>query len=703
MDENENEKKEEDADTTKQWTVVNLTPTFTVVTVPPQSDLCLTLEIGKGKFSGAKIAKIHPPCPFRAHVSVGDRIVTINKRKVTTWEDIKAGKDKTRELGIVTAKGNAVKAVAEALRMNPPAPYEKYPYKYPRKYPPTLAHVPHLSSRRGRGRSQGKRKTAHDDDYNGEVTDNSNFKLADYGEPKTKHQKGATYDNKTEVANTDTSEQSKVVHTSPFFIVVTVPPGKGLGLIIDSWAIITDIVSSCPFGGEISVGDRIVSVNGKEVRTSKDINVGKDQERKFHIAKGKRKGNNNGEVAPVMYPPHPNAAGAPPTGLPLHSSLPYPTHPPLQAYPVSGGNVEGRAAPPFPSYAHPYPPANHHNNHAGGVSSFIGPHAVPQHMAMMPNATVNSTRRATDGSDTSHSFPTLTVFGIATQNCPHAKKQRADLLSELLRYSEIVEGVGTLVRVEGGKYCKVDLGDGESAFDGHQGEVDKEAWQSWRKQKPSMDEILGDTPGPSMGAPFYPTTAVGNENQQTFNGLPTKRTIVTDDGELNLAVAKATTNAALCTARDAIARICFNTKMKNKSKRIPRGMMQNLVDKQNEKAKGLGLTVKMVSSVVDRMYRQAIASSDSEDMDGPESEHRENLIADITKEYIALKRKYGKKRIAMKEIDYIIAKKKQEYCVDPKDPYFQVNKQIIHQRGFRHKKAEEDAIPSSDSDDSVEF
>ena len=62
------------------------------------------------------------------------------------------------------------------------------------------------------------------------------------------------------------------------------------------------------------------------------------------------------------------------------------------------------------------------------------------------------------------------------------------------------------------------------------------------------------------------------------------------------------TKASLATARDAIAKLCVDAKIKSTKNRVPCNMMSRLVSEHNKKHRGLNLTIKMVHSVVTRLY-----------------------------------------------------------------------------------------------------
>ena len=64
-------------------------------------------------------------------------------------------------------------------------------------------------------------------------------------------------------------------------------------------------------------------------------------------------------------------------------------------------------------------------------------------------------------------------------------------------------------------------------------------------------------------------------------------------------------------ARDIIAKLCFDAKMKSVKKRIPCNILSRLVAKQKKENRGLCLTNNKVKCVVDRMYSNATASIDS--------------------------------------------------------------------------------------------
>ena len=92
----------------------DLPPTLIVLTVSP-GKLGLTLSVLPNG-EGAKIVAIDPACTFKGRVEVGDRIVTIDGKRVEKLEDLTVGKEKMRKFGI--AKEAQIiankKAVAEA-------------------------------------------------------------------------------------------------------------------------------------------------------------------------------------------------------------------------------------------------------------------------------------------------------------------------------------------------------------------------------------------------------------------------------------------------------------------------------------------------------------------------------------------------------------------------------------------------------------
>eukprot|EP00986_Skeletonema_menzelii_P004646 scaffold1607_cov151-Skeletonema_menzelii.AAC.8 len=84
-----------------------------LLTVSP-GRLGLTLNVNKNdpQNNGAVITNIHPACTFKDKLEVGDRIVTIDGRKVTKVEDLHVNKDQLRKFGIVKAKKLVAAAAA---------------------------------------------------------------------------------------------------------------------------------------------------------------------------------------------------------------------------------------------------------------------------------------------------------------------------------------------------------------------------------------------------------------------------------------------------------------------------------------------------------------------------------------------------------------------------------------------------------------
>ena len=157
----------------------------------------------------------------------------------------------------------------------------------------------------------------------------------------------------------------------------------------------------------------------------------------------------------------------------------------------------------------------------------------------------------------------------------------------------------------------------------------------------------------------------------------------------------------------------------SKNDRIPRGMVEKLIDKQNDKIRHLGLTARMVTSVVGRLVRRdkekaekSKASSDSGSDTGLESESdsdnepvqdkpkgkpgrpkhttykemeqkkidEEKFLNAVSSEYHDMKKSSGKKKVPPGEFDKLIARKKEEHNMADD---FTVKKQSIRQRTFR--------------------
>lgn len=75
--------------------------------------LGLRLKFGKAKGTnegGAEITRVDPRCSFKEQVAVGDRIVTIDDKKITSMEDVKLNKDRVRKLGIVKCPRSVMEA-----------------------------------------------------------------------------------------------------------------------------------------------------------------------------------------------------------------------------------------------------------------------------------------------------------------------------------------------------------------------------------------------------------------------------------------------------------------------------------------------------------------------------------------------------------------------------------------------------------------
>ena len=73
-------------------------PSLLMLTVSP-GRLGLTLAIVPE--GGAKIMSIDPACTFRSQIRVGDRILTIDGKRLVTLDDARAGKESVRKFGIV--------------------------------------------------------------------------------------------------------------------------------------------------------------------------------------------------------------------------------------------------------------------------------------------------------------------------------------------------------------------------------------------------------------------------------------------------------------------------------------------------------------------------------------------------------------------------------------------------------------------------
>jgi hypothetical protein len=73
---------------------------ISIVIAPGRLGLTITTVPG-GSFRGARIDAINPVCPFRDEVSVGDTIVAINGKEVTTKADLSVGVKETRKILII--------------------------------------------------------------------------------------------------------------------------------------------------------------------------------------------------------------------------------------------------------------------------------------------------------------------------------------------------------------------------------------------------------------------------------------------------------------------------------------------------------------------------------------------------------------------------------------------------------------------------
>jgi len=81
-----------------------------LLTVSP-GRLGLTIKVYKNDpQNGAVITEIDPACTFKNQLEIGDRIVTIDGRKVTKIEDLSLNKDRLRKFGIVKKKNQAAAA-----------------------------------------------------------------------------------------------------------------------------------------------------------------------------------------------------------------------------------------------------------------------------------------------------------------------------------------------------------------------------------------------------------------------------------------------------------------------------------------------------------------------------------------------------------------------------------------------------------------
>jgi len=75
----------------------------TMLLIVSPGRLGLTLKIDK-VLGGATITEIDPACTFKGQLEVGDRIVTIDGKKVTKVADLQVDKDKVRKFGIAKTK-----------------------------------------------------------------------------------------------------------------------------------------------------------------------------------------------------------------------------------------------------------------------------------------------------------------------------------------------------------------------------------------------------------------------------------------------------------------------------------------------------------------------------------------------------------------------------------------------------------------------
>ena len=167
----------------------------------------------------------------------------------------------------------------------------------------------------------------------------------------------------------------------------------------------------------------------------------------------------------------------------------------------------------------------------------------------------------------------------------------------------------------------------------------------------------------------------------------------------------AVTKASLVTARDAIAKLCFDAKIKSINKRVPRNMISRLVSEHNKKHRGLNLTIKMVHSVVTRRYSSetlAVTSSTEEesesDIECPQllsSNHRGRpkgtsfkgirkkkdlktvLLNEITTSCKLLKAEHAPKRVPVEEFDCLITETKQKHGIARDDKYFAMRKKLV--------------------------
>ena len=72
-----------------------------VLTVSP-GKLGLTLSI-LANGNGAEVRSVDPACTFKGKIDVGDRIVSIDGRRIEKIEDLTVGKDRVRKFGVAKA------------------------------------------------------------------------------------------------------------------------------------------------------------------------------------------------------------------------------------------------------------------------------------------------------------------------------------------------------------------------------------------------------------------------------------------------------------------------------------------------------------------------------------------------------------------------------------------------------------------------
>jgi hypothetical protein len=108
--------------------------TKTLIVTPGRVGLTLNVNKTRG---GAKITQIDPTCRFRGQIDVGDVILSIDGRKITSVDDMKINANKVRKFQIVPAKEKAVTTSG----VDPPPSPAAAATNTTAVDPPTLSHT----------------------------------------------------------------------------------------------------------------------------------------------------------------------------------------------------------------------------------------------------------------------------------------------------------------------------------------------------------------------------------------------------------------------------------------------------------------------------------------------------------------------------------------------------------------------------------